>query len=204
MFRKTQLIDPTWLEDRALLNAAGQGDSQAVSKIVSELAKPAFNMAYQILLSREDAEDCVQDSFYRLWKSIAQFKAQSSLKTYFLKIVIRACYAALKKRNTLSMDDLQESEDGLWPGQPMQGTQKESIHTQSIQMDQALSAQEIQAALAQLVAKQRMALVLWAYHDCTASEIGELMEMNKNSVDQLILRGKRQLKKILEKDGHGS
>ena len=44
-------------------------------------------------------------------------------------------------------------------------------------------------------------MILWAYHDYTAQEIAEMMDMNKNSVDQLLLRAKVKLKKALTYEG---
>jgi RNA polymerase sigma-70 factor (ECF subfamily) len=42
-----------------------------------------------------------------------------------------------------------------------------------------------------------MALVLWAFHDMTAEEIGQVMDLNKNAVDQLLWRAKVSLRKEL-------
>jgi len=50
-----------------------------------------------------------------------------------------------------------------------------------------------------LSAKQRMAMLMWAYQDMTAEQIGHALEMNKNSVDQLLYRAKLKLKAELEK-----
>ena len=56
---------------------------------------------------------------------------------------------------------------------------------------------DIHSALKKLNPKQRMAIVLWSYHDLTALEIGVVMSMNKNSVDQLLFRSKVILKNYL-------
>jgi len=50
-----------------------------------------------------------------------------------------------------------------------------------------------------LSSKQRMAILLWAYQDMTAEQIGDALGMNKNSVDQLLYRAKLKLKAELEK-----
>ena len=65
----------------------------------------------------------------------------------------------------------------------------------------AYPKEDIKKALETLNKKQRMAMILWAYHDYTAQEIAEMMDMNKNSVDQLLLRAKVKLKKALTYEG---
>jgi RNA polymerase sigma-70 factor (ECF subfamily) len=51
---------------------------------------------------------------------------------------------------------------------------------------------DIQNALEKLIPRQRMAITLWAYFDYSSIEIGEIMELNKNAVDQLLYRSKLQ------------
>jgi RNA polymerase sigma-70 factor, ECF subfamily len=191
-----------WSQDQANLRLASSGDPQAVALIVAQLYRPAFVLAYQMLLSREDAEDCVQESFYRLWRAKDQFQANSSLKTYFSKMVIHGCYALLKDRRRWS-------EDGeAWPDEE---ADREIHHEAAVGSETPLlegyrdwSLEEVRQALLALPAKQRMALVLWAYHDLSSTQIAEQWEMNKNAIDQLIFRAKKQLRKLLEKDSNGT
>ena len=42
-------------------------------------------------------------------------------------------------------------------------------------------------------------MLMWAYQDMTAEQIGDALSMNKNSVDQLLYRAKLKLKTELEK-----
>jgi RNA polymerase sigma-70 factor (ECF subfamily) len=65
------------------------------------------------------------------------------------------------------------------------------------QIDLRLHQEIIQKSLAKLSSKQRMALVLWAFHDMTAADIGQVMDLNKNAVDQLLWRAKNSLKEKL-------
>jgi len=65
------------------------------------------------------------------------------------------------------------------------------------QIDLRLHQEIIQQSLEKLSSKQRMALVLWAFHDMTAEEIGQVMDLNKNAVDQLLWRAKVSLRKEL-------
>ena len=67
----------------------------------------------------------------------------------------------------------------------------------NFEFDLRLNQQIVQQALDTLTAKQRMVLVLWAFHDMTSSEIGQVMNLNKNSVDQLIWRAKTALREKL-------
>jgi RNA polymerase sigma-70 factor (ECF subfamily) len=173
-----------WLIDLADIQAAWRGELKFISKLVTKLYKPALNLSYQILLNKEDSEDCVQDSFYRLWKSKNQFQANSSLKTYFLKIVINVSYSIIEKRQNISLEDLDDVdfENGL------------ATLYEPFDFEKKYVSDEIEKSLYFLTPRQRTSIFLWAYHDLTAVEIADVLGMNKNAVDQLLLRAKSKLK----------
>jgi RNA polymerase sigma-70 factor, ECF subfamily len=176
--------DLSWTQDKEELGRALLGNKQAIQNIVSSLSKSAFYLAYKTVLDVHDAQDCVQEAFFQLWNSKNQFQGKSSLKTYFFRLVLNACFASLRKRkDTLSLDEEISSE---------------MAESHSVQTTHAiLDAIDLHRALSLLAPRQRTAIVLWAYFDYSSHEIGDLMELNKNAVDQLLHRAKQQLRKFL-------
>ena len=173
----------SWTQEREELMRAMSGNRHAVHRIVDRLSKPAFTLAYKTVLNVNDAEDCVQDAFYRLWNSKSQFQGNSSLKTYFFRFVLNACFALLAKRK-----------DSLWEDMETY----ETVSSNSLEnTDAVINSIDVQKALSNLTPRQRTAIVLWAYFDYSSKEIGDMMNLNNNAVDQLIHRGKQQLRKFL-------
>jgi hypothetical protein len=101
------LRELSWLGEKEELQCALRGDVRSIKRIVTKLAKPGFHLAYKTLLNVEDAEDCVQESFYQLWRSNNQFQAKSSLKTYFFRFVFNSSFLILKKRKETIWHDLE-------------------------------------------------------------------------------------------------
>mgnify|MGYP000023216405 FL=1 len=168
--------------EKKLLLLAKKGEVLAVKYLMNLLLKPGHAIAWRILRNQADAEEVVQEAVFQLWRSAEQFEGKSSLKTYFTKIVIRECHSLLKYRHKKeSFDTLNETHEEIAP----------------FQIDLRLHQEIIQHSLEKLSSKQRMALVLWAFHDMTAEEIGQVMDLNKNAVDQLLWRAKVSLRKEL-------
>jgi RNA polymerase sigma-70 factor (ECF subfamily) len=172
----------SWTSDKELLRLAKKGEVDAVKSLMKLLLKPGHALAWRILRNQADAEEVVQDAVFQLWRSSDQFEGMSSLKTYFTKIVMRECHSFLRRRH-------QHEDFEAWD------ESKEMVAP--FQIDLQLHQEIIQKSLAKLSSKQRMALVLWAFHDMTAADIGQVMDLNKNAVDQLLWRAKNSLKEKL-------
>ena len=164
-----------------MLTAAVGGNTLATAEIILLLSDDAIRLAWRIMGTNQDAEDVVQSAFFKLWRNQEFFKGEAKLKTYFYTIVQRECFNALKKnKNHSSLDDLAE------------------ISEVSNDFRDVDRAGELKSAIHLLPPKQRLAIVMWAYYDKTAEEIGEQLEMNKNAVDQFLFRAKANLKKYFE------
>src|SRR2546423_14151161 len=53
----------------AIYRAAIQGDREAFEMVIRSVSRNLFAIAYGILQNREEAEDVVQDTFVKAWKS---------------------------------------------------------------------------------------------------------------------------------------
>jgi len=172
--------------EQFLLKSAVAGDSQASKEVICLLSSPAYSLAWKMLGKKEDAEDVVQEAFIRLWKSADKFSAKSGLSTYFYTIVSNLCLDRIKSINQSFFEEFDEFDH--YSPQEIDWSLEEGIEPE-----------RIKKAMNSLSSKQKMAMLMWTYQDMTAEQIGRTLDMNKNSVDQLLHRAKLKLKAELEK-----
>jgi len=179
-------------DDWAWLESARRGDDRCATLLVRHLTPQALGMAWQLLGRREEAEDAVQDSYLRLWKSHAQDGHGARLSTYFNTIVINQCRTRMSARRelavdpaelTLLQDDLQSSQIDV-DSEDMRGwtTERDSPVTR---------------ALALLPARQRLAVVMWAYADAGIDDIARALDLLPNAAHQLLHRARRSVRDLL-------
>ena len=98
-----------WSSEKKLLLLAKKGEVFAVKYLMNLLLMPGHAIAWRILRNQADAEEVVQEAMLQLWRSAEQFEGKSTLKTYFIKIVMRECHSFLKyRRQQEDFDTLNE------------------------------------------------------------------------------------------------
>lgn len=73
--------------DRELVTRVIAGDKDAYRVLVEKYQSRALAIALEIVKSREDAEDVVQESFVKAYLSLPEFKNQSAFYTWLYRIV---------------------------------------------------------------------------------------------------------------------
>ena len=89
---KNEQIILEQLKDNTLRNAA-------FSNVVELYSKKIYWHIRNMVLSHDDANDLVQDTFIKAWNSIESFRGESQISTWLYRIAINETLAFLKKRN---------------------------------------------------------------------------------------------------------
>jgi RNA polymerase sigma factor (sigma-70 family) len=72
-----------------LVTRAAEGERRAVEQIVRALERPLYNVAWKMLLDRQDAEDATQEALMRIVTHLAQYRAESRFSTWAFRIAVR-------------------------------------------------------------------------------------------------------------------
>jgi RNA polymerase sigma factor (sigma-70 family) len=98
--------------DKEIIQKVLDGNVQAFGLLVDRHKAKAMTLAVRILKNREDAEEALQDSFIRVYRSLSSFEWKSSFSTWFYRIVYNTCATAAGKRNGkhhISLDVVDEN-----------------------------------------------------------------------------------------------
>ena len=77
--------------DAAFVRAVQDGDMAAFDQLVIKHKDKLFNMVYWLLGDYQETNDCAQEIFIRVFKSIKKFRFQSSFSTWLYRIAINTC-----------------------------------------------------------------------------------------------------------------
>jgi len=154
---------------------------------------------YRMLGSAFEAEDAVQETMLRAWRSLDRFEGRSALKSWLYRIATNVCFDALagRERRARPMDlgpaqeplfeNLAELPEVTWitplPTPDELAEQRESLRLAFV------------AALQHLPPKQRATLILCEVLKWQASEAAELLETSVASVNSALQRARATLAK---------
>jgi RNA polymerase sigma-70 factor (ECF subfamily) len=74
--------------ETALVERCALGDEQACTELVEEHQRMVYQLALHLLGDSQEALDLSQDVFLRVFRSLAQFRGQSALRTWIYRIVV--------------------------------------------------------------------------------------------------------------------
>ncbi len=160
---------------------------------------------YRMLGSPSEAEDAVQDTFLRAWRSVERFEGRSSLKSWLYRIATNVCLDHLdgRKRRARPMDlgpageveaaHLTTLPDEAWI-EPVPST---LVAPDPDPAEAAVRSESIRlafiAALQQLPPRQRAVLILCEVMHWRAAEAAELLDTSVASINSALQRARATL-----------
>ena len=203
-------------EDAAVVTAVRSGDESEFGAITDRYRRQLHVHCYRMTGSVDDAEDLVQETMLRAWRSRASFEGRSSFRNWLYRIATNACLTALERapRRVTSPDVMPATNDPRampkWAPelpwlQPYPDELLESPASQEVQPEAVAEAREtIQlvylAAIQHLPPRQRAVLILRDALDWSAKETADLLEMTLPSVNSALHRARTTMRDALPRD----
>lgn len=152
--------------------------------LVNVLHADIYRYAYWLVRDKAIAEDIVQETFLRAWKSLDSLKDEKAAKSWLITILRRENARRFERKqfDLVDMDDVSLADDDL-------------SHEQKIEQ------RELRRHIGNLSDEYREPLMLQVVFGFSGEEIAEQLDLNKNTVMTRLFRARNQLKEAIEKSG---
>jgi RNA polymerase sigma-70 factor, ECF subfamily len=98
--------------DAMLVAEARNGKPAAFEQLLARHERRIFRLAQNLTRNREDAEEVMQDAFFRAFTHLEGFKENARFSTWLTRIAINEALMKLRRRRpTVSLDDERESDN---------------------------------------------------------------------------------------------
>ena len=98
--------------DAMVVAAARNGKPAAFEELLARHERRIFRLAQNLTQNRQDAEEVMQDAFFRAFTHLEGFKGDARFSSWLTRIAINEALMKLRRRcPTMSLDDERESEN---------------------------------------------------------------------------------------------
>jgi len=181
-----------------LLARAQQGEADAFEKLTAPLAPKLHSVARRVVGNREDAEDVVQESLWKAFQHLPEFRAErAAFSSWLTRITINQAVGVLRHRRSDPLHMPANTADHSEP-RPAVGYRRPRSRTP----EQICSLREMQQILRLCISRMdstyRRFLDLASFEEWSNAEIAEELGVSVGTVKTRIHRARRMLRDRLQ------
>lgn len=174
----------TSMEDAELAALAHAGDREAFGELVERYAGQARRVSRSVLANEADADDAAQDGFLAALRNLGRYDPSRPFGPWLMRIVANAATDRRRRQKVRAADQLS-------PQTPFAGPlpDREAFRRQF--------REALEAALALLPERRRMAVVLFDVEGYSHQEIADILDVPVGTVRSDVFHARRALRKEL-------
>ncbi|MDR5694388.1 MAG: sigma-70 family RNA polymerase sigma factor [Armatimonadota bacterium] len=174
-----------------------RGAQERYEAMVEEFLDPLYRTALRLTGHRSDAEDLVQETFLRAWRSFDRFQEGTNARAWLFKILMNA-YIDRYRRSHREPERVDQEDIGeFYLSNRVHGSTEFSERGNPEAFIERIMDEHVRKALSQLPAPFRMAVVLADIEGFSYKEISEILDIPLGTVMSRLHRGRQQLRQAL-------
>jgi RNA polymerase sigma-70 factor, ECF subfamily len=177
------------ISDQELIDSIKNGNHSDYSVLVDRYKNKAFSMLKRMLRNEFDAEEILQDSFLKAFRSLETFKAEAKFSTWFYRIVYNSALTKLSSKRRKIEQEMSSIEDH----------HDLEANFDSINVEQNNISELINDMINLLPEKYSTIITLFYLNELTCEEIAETMNITLSNVKVLLYRSRNAMRDLIEK-----
>jgi RNA polymerase sigma-70 factor (ECF subfamily) len=186
------------ISDEQLMALVAIGDSRAIAQLYDRYARIVYGLSLKILANAEQAEDVVQETFWRVWSRSKTFQSmQGSFAPWLFGIARNLCIDELRRRRSRPHAAGNATDEQVLLAVPDQQQDVDALTWE------AERRRLIVSALSDLPADQRQVIEMAYFGGLSQREIADQLCSPLGTVKTRIRLALQKLKGVLQHQGIG-
>lgn len=188
-------------DDRAVIKAFLSGDEGSFDRLVIKYKDVIFGTCCRLLGNYDDANDCAQETFLRVYRSLGSFRFESAFSTWIYRIALNICKNRVtsseykKSTSSVALDALMESDEGGF---------SKGVSDGSLSLEDSLEERQrgvlIHKAIESLEEEHKTVIVLRDIEGLSYDDVAQITGCNLGTVKSRLARARQQLVKRLKNE----
>lgn len=174
--------------DDALMACLAARDAPALRTVISLYGQRTHRIAWRMLGDAAEAEDVAQEAMLKLWQQAGGWTAGGQgIGPWLARVTTNLCIDRMRRIRPVTGVELPERADET----PLADARFDEERIRAL----------TQAAMQALPDRQRAAIVLTYWQECSNQEAAEALDLNIKAFESLLLRARRALREALLERG---
>ncbi len=177
------------------LEALRTGDKAEFARMVETYSGTIYRLALKMLNNQQDAEDILQETFIKAYRSLKNFDGRSSLSTWLYRIATNEALMQLRKKrpDSFSIDEPVETEEG--EQEPRQIV--DWCCMPETELMNAESRAHLDKAIDNLPETLKIVFLLRDIEGLSTQEVSEVLNLSETAVKTRLSRARLRLREEL-------
>jgi len=155
--------------DACLIERFAKGDAAAFDHLFLKYQDYVYNICLGVVGNPEDARDCTQETFLKVYKNAKEFRGQSALSTWIYRIAVNQCLGSLRKKPKAPVASLDDENCKELP---------DTAPPPWLSAERKAEEQEIREIMEALTPDYKAVLVLRYYQELSYEEMMQVLGWN--------------------------
>ena len=182
-------------EDEALVRRTQNGENAAFDVLVERYKERLYATVYHMTSNHEDANDLVQDTFIKAYKSLRGFRGQSSFYTWVYRIAVNRTINFIKRRKNRSQYSLDDLDSSIQTDPDLVELMSHVTPRREVALTEL--QQKLNEALQRLSEPHRAVVAMHDIQGMTHADIARVMKCSEGTVRSRLFYARQQLQGLL-------
>ncbi len=173
-----------------------EGDETALAPLVEKYKRMVYRLAMQITKNHADADDVMQETFIKVYRSIRTFRKDAAFETWLYRIAVNEALNFVKRRERQRESTLETASEAEYEAITRYRAQIDNdphAHAEKAEL-----RHHVTEAVNNLSLKHRTVVILHEFEGLTHAEIASILNCSEGTVRSRLHYARKKLRTLLK------
>ena len=173
-----------------------EGDETALAPLVEKYKRMVYRLAMQITKNHADADDVMQETFIKVYRSIRTFRKEAAFETWLYRIAVNEALNFVKRRERQRESTLETASEAEY--EAITRYRAQIANDPHVYAEKAELRHHVTEAVNNLSLKHRTVVILHEFEGLTHAEIASILNCSEGTVRSRLHYARKKLRTLLK------
>lgn len=173
-----------------------EGDETALAPLVEKYKRMVYRLAMQITKNHTDADDVMQETFIKVYRSIQTFRKDAAFETWLYRIAVNEALNFVKRRERQRESTLETASEAEY--EAITRYRAQIANDPHVHAEKAELRHHVTEAVNNLSLKHRTVVILHEFEGLTHAEVASILNCSEGTVRSRLHYARKKLRTLLK------